>query len=364
MQARQPSEGGLSVATRPGLSVIVVTYDSAAEVGRSLPAIAAELRDGDELVVCDNASSDGTPERVAEIAPRAVVHPQGANAGFGAACNAGAAVATNELLLFLNPDAVVAAGFRDAIELPLVEGRGWAAWQGLVTSDGGATVNTWGNDVHFTGIAWAGGVGRPAGEAPRSPREVSFASGACLAVRRSAFTGLGGFSEPLFLYQEDADLSLRLRLAGHRVGIEPRAVCDHDYSFDKGSSKWRYLERNRWAMILRCYPRRLLWLVAPALVATELALHLLAPIGGWGVEKLRADRELVAWLPRLRAERREIQSSARIGAADFAALLTPRLDSPNLGRPGRSRLLAASLGLYWRVVRRLLGRPRAGPAGS
>ena len=65
---------------------------------------------------------------------------------------------------------------------------------------------------------------------------------------------LGGFSAPYFLYHEDTDLGLRLHLAGLGVGIEPRAVCDHEYEFDKGSSKWRYLERNSWATIVRTYP--------------------------------------------------------------------------------------------------------------
>ena len=82
--------------------------------------------------------------------------------------------------------------------------------------------------------------------------------------------------EPFFLYQEDVDLSLRLRLAGGTIGIEPAARVDHDYEFAKGPAKWRYLERNRWAMILRTYPLALLLLLTPALLATEIALFAIA----------------------------------------------------------------------------------------
>ena len=348
-------------ASAPALSVVVVTYDSAAEIRRSLPAVAAELREGDELIVCDNGSTDGTGALVSELAPAAKLLPQGGNLGFGAACNAGARAAANELLLFLNPDAVVAPGFRDAIELPLLEGRGWAAWQGLVTAEGGSVVNTAGGVVHFTGIAWAGGAGRPVAEAPREPREVAFASGACLAVRREAWERIGGFCEPFFLYHEDTDLSLRLWRAGERVGIEPRAICEHEYEFEKGPHKWRFLERNRWATILRTYPAPLLFALGPALVATNAALYVVALLGGWLPQKLAADLEGLRWTPRLLRERRAIAARAGgrgeppLDAAGFADLLSADLDSAYLGRAADSRLLRGALRSYWRLARALLG---------
>jgi N-acetylglucosaminyl-diphospho-decaprenol L-rhamnosyltransferase len=331
-------------------------------VSRSLPAIAAELRDGDELIVCDNGSVDGTAERVRELVGGATVFEWGANRGFGSGCNAGAAAAIGDLLLFLNPDAVVEPGFRDAIELPLLERRGWDGWQGLVTAEAGRVVNTWGGVVHYTGIAWAGGAGRPIADAPGAPREVPFASGACLAVRRQAWEALGGFAEGYFLYHEDTDLGLRLWLSGYRVGLEPRARCGHEYEFHKGAHKWYYLERNRFATLIRTYPTRVLVAVLPALLATELALALVAARGGWLPEKLRAWRDTVAALPRLRRERTAIHDpavgygpGARIEPARFAALLRADLDSTYLGGAGRSRPLRTALRVYWRLARALIG---------
>lgn len=286
----------------------------------------------------------------------------GANIGFGAACNAGAVAARNELLLFLNPDAVVQPGFRDAIELPLIEGRGWDAWQGLVTAEGGTVINTWGGVVHFTGIAWAGGAGRPVAEAPSEPTEVSFASGACLAIRRQAWRALAGFSEEFFLYHEDTDLGLRLWLTGHRVGLEPRARCEHGYEFHKGPHKWFYLERNRYATVIRTYPWRVRLAAAPAMLVTELALLVVAARGGWIREKLRAYRDAARALPRLRRERAAIHDpgggvgpGVRIDAAAFADLLTADLDSNYLGAAARSRLLRSALRAYWRLARLLTG---------
>jgi GT2 family glycosyltransferase len=314
----------------------------------------AQLEPGDELIVVDNASADDTVAVVQRVAPRATVWRNPANEGFAAAANRGAREATGDLLVFLNPDATAAAGFAAAIRRPLLDGRGWSAWMGLVTAEGGRVVNTSGGVVHFTAIAWAGEAGAPAPGTLNGPREVAFASGACLAVPRVVWERAGGFPERYFMYHEDVDLSLRLRLAGGRLGIEPGAVVDHDYEFAKGAAKWRRLERNRWATIVRCYPASLLALLAPALLATELALLPVAAAGGWAPQKARATADTFGDLRRLVAERRAIQRTRTVSSAEFARCLTAELRSPFLGRAGRSPLLAAALRSYWAVVRRLL----------
>jgi len=361
------------------LSVVIVTYNHRGTLGQTLPALAGQLRDGDELIVVDNASGDGTVGAVRELTPDAAVIQTGENLGFPAACNRGADAAAGELLCFLNPDAVPAPGWRDAIEAPLAEGCGWAAWQGLVTAEEGTLINTSGGVVHFTGIAWAGEVGRelrPAGgwgdgdpqdvvASERGtvsvPSDPAFVSGACLAIPRETFAAAGGFPGEYFLYHEDVDLSLRLRLRGGTLGVVPEAVVDHDYEFDKGAAKWLYLERNRWATLIRTYPGALLALVFPALVATELALVPVSIRGGWFGRQVRAKLDVLRWLPRLLRERRKIQAARTVGAGEFAAALTAGLSSPYLGAAGRSGLLRGVLAAYWRLVLRLLGaKPDAG----
>jgi N-acetylglucosaminyl-diphospho-decaprenol L-rhamnosyltransferase len=342
------------------LSVVIVTHDNREAVRKALPPLTAQLDDDDELIVVDNASADGTADTVRELAPLAIVVEAGDNLGFAAGCNRGASTASGELLLFLNPDAVVAAGFREAIERPLAEGRGLTAWQGLVTAEGGAVVNTRGGVVHFTGIAWAGGAGEPVdGRNGWTGQEPGFVSGACLVVRRDAFERAGGFAGEFFLYHEDVDLSLRLRLAGHVLGVEPAARVEHDYEFAKGPAKWRHLERNRWATLLRTYPAPLLALLVPALVATELALLPVSAAGGWLGQKLLAWGDVLRWAPRLLRERGAIQRERAIGAGAFARGLTAELESPYLGGAGRSRVLRLALRGYWSLVRALLGASRS-----
>jgi GT2 family glycosyltransferase len=340
--------------TDPRLSVVIVTWNSAEALKTTLPPLVEQLRDGDELIVADNGSEDGTRELVDELAPVARVVKLGGNRGFAAAANAGAEAATGDLLLLLNPDARPLPGFREAVARPWVEERGWAAWMGLVACNGASEVNTAGNPVHFTGLAWAGDHGRPLEGI--EPREVTALSGACMALPLQTFRRLDGFPDPYFLYVEDIDLSLRLRLEGERIGLEPAAVVDHEYEFG-GAAKMRLLERNRWSLLLRVYPISLLILLAPALLLTELALIPVSIAGGWGGQKLLANLDGLRRLPWALRTRGAIQRRRSISSADFAALLTPDLDSPYFGRAGRSRVLRLMLRAYWRVVRSLLGRP-------
>ncbi len=336
---------------------MIVAWNSREELSRTLPALLSELGDGDEVIVVDNDSDDGTPEAVAALAPAARLVQTGRNAGFAGACNEGGRTARGDLLVILNPDAAPLPGFGEAIRRPWVEERGWAAWQALVADEGGTRINSAGNPIHFTGIVWAGMHGRALEEAPPAG-EVPALSGACLAIPRRTWEEVGGFPGEFFLYHEDVDLSLRLRLAGGVLGIEPSAVVDHEYEFGAREHKWRWLERNRWAFLIRVYPTSLLGLLAPALLATELALLPASFAGGWGRQKLAAIREVAAWLPRLLRERRQLQSTRRVSAAEFASWLSADLDSPfipPLARSAPARLLLRS---YWRVVRVLLASSR------
>jgi GT2 family glycosyltransferase len=338
---------------RPTLSVLIVAYESRDDLTRTLPVLLPELDESDELIVVDNRPGDGSTEVVELLAPEAKIVRPGLNTGFAGGCNAGAAVASGELLVILNPDAVPRPGFGEAIRRPWMEGRGWGAWQALVADGEGRRVNSAGNPVHFTGITWAGGHGRRLDQAP-PPGEVTVASGACLAMPLANWRRLGGFPPEFFMYHEDVDLSVRLRSEGHAVGIEPSAVVAHDYEFDASAEKWFWLERNRLAFVVRNYPGALLVLLAPALLATELALLPVAAAGAWGRQKLRADLAFIRWLPRLLRERRQVQGRRIVSTAEFASRLTPDLDSDLISPLARSLPARLMLRGYWRLVRLLL----------
>ncbi|MCK9247464.1 MAG: glycosyltransferase family 2 protein [Solirubrobacteraceae bacterium] len=336
------------------VTVVLVTHDSADDLPGTLGALAPQLQAGDEVVVVDNASRDDSATVARRALPAATVIEPGVNLGFAAGCNRGVAAGHGDLVLLLNPDAVPAPGFLDALRGAAAGHPTWGAWQALVTLPGGRAVNSSGNHVHFLGFGWAGGHDDPIERAHDAPRTIGFASGAAMVVRRAAWDAAGGFQDHYFMYGEDLDLSLRLRLAGWELGVVPAARAEHDYAFVKGDYKWFHLERNRWWTIVGAYPRRLLLLLLPALVAFEIALLPAAAAGGWLRPKLRAQRAVVRDLPAMVRHRRTVQATRTISARTFADGLTPGLDSPFLAGAARIPGIAAALRGFWAVVRRCL----------
>ena len=340
----------------PGIAVVVVAHNSARDLARTLGALREQLSERDEVVVVDNASRDESAEVARELLGDAAVVETGANLGFAAGCHAGVRATSAPLVLLLNPDCEPAPGCLDALRAVAGERPGWGAWQALVTLPGGTHVNTAGNFVHYLGFGWAGRLDEPVASVPNDPYEVGFVSGAAMVVRREAWERAGGFDERYFMYGEDLDLSLRLRLAGHGLGVAPAARVAHEYEFTKGDYKWFYLERNRWWTVLASYPAPLLALLAPALVAFEVVLLLASWRGGWLRAKLRAQAAVARELPRILARRRAVQATRRVSPREFAGGFVASLDSPHLamGRaiPGAEPLQA----LYWRLARALLPR--------
>jgi GT2 family glycosyltransferase len=214
-------------------------------------------------------------------------------------------------------------------------------------------LNSAGGAVHFLGLGWAIGYGEPASRYA-DPRDVAAASGAGMAMRASIFAELGGFTEELFLYHEDAELSLRCWLSGRRVVFVPTAHIAHEYEFSRHAAKLYFLERNRLVVVITCYQRRTLLLLAPALVLYELGMVVVACSQGWGRDKLRGWRWLWEQRTWLRAQRQEVQARRRVADHSLARLLSARFDSTALPASAVVAFVDRLLAAYWRLVRTLV----------
>jgi hypothetical protein len=309
-------------------SVIVVNYNGGGKLVDCLQSVVERLPGDSEVIVVDNASTDGSPEAAASRFPTVEVVRSPVNVGYGSGNNLGAASARGRSLVFLNPDTVAERGWLEALLEPLERSAGVGlATARIVLMDQPSRINTCGNEVHVSGLALCRGMGEPWDSFPVAG-DVAAVSGAAFAIRKDVFDALGGFDEDFFLYVEDTDLSWRARLAGWKVLYEPASVVRHHYSLRVTPSKVYLQERNRYQMLLKCLRWPTLVALLPALVLAEMVT--------WGFVLLR-DRanatgklRAYAWVLRHRAliarKRRKTQALRRVDDRELLRQTGFRLD--------------------------------------
>jgi N-acetylglucosaminyl-diphospho-decaprenol L-rhamnosyltransferase len=229
------------VAQPIGVSIIIVNWNSADYLRACIRTIVATtVALSYEIIVVDNASSDGCGDILALEYPDVLFVQTGRNSGFAAANNLGAVRSRGEVLLFLNPDTEVQ---RRAIEhlfetLQYLTDAGVLGCR-LLNSDGSlqtscvqALPTVWNqfidSDVLRRCFPRAGVWGTtPLLLGSTHPQPVEAVSGACMMIRRSVFERVGGFSTDYFMYTEDLDLCWKARREGLRNYYVHYAVVIH-----------------------------------------------------------------------------------------------------------------------------------------
>ncbi|MBM2827406.1 MAG: putative glycosyltransferase, partial [Dehalococcoidia bacterium] len=268
------------MASFPKVSVVIVCTNELKEIKECIPPLLEQSYSNYEVLLMDNGSTDGSPEYVEANFGGVKVIRNRANLGYAGANNRGFQYASGEYIAVLNPDTVVE---RDWLK-ELVKAMEENPSVGLATSKichlkDKSRINTCGNDVHFTGLAFCRGLDLPRGSF--SVQEyVPAISGCAFVIRKSVLERVGGFDESFFMYLEDTDLSLRARLAGFDCLYVPSSVVYHDYDFNPSQRKFYHLERNRLLLLLRNYRWRTLALMLPALIITDLLTWGYALISG------------------------------------------------------------------------------------
>jgi GT2 family glycosyltransferase len=332
------------------ISVVVVAFRSGDSLLRCLRSLDAEPVD--EVIVVDNGGGGAEIQEAASVEVVQIVSP-GRNIGFAGGCNFGAARASGRVLMFLNPDAVVAPGAPAALAARVQDQKIGIAMARLRLLDQPELLNSSGTVVHLSGLAWAGDYGESV-EKLRDLQDVPAPSGAAMAVRRQLFEELGGFTEKLFMYLEDVELGWRVRMRGLDVVVDPAADVFHEYEFGRNPEKLALLERNREVLVVTCYSLRLLVVLLPVLAAMELAMLAVAAGNGWFGGKLGGWWWCVRNARWLLRHRRATQRARQVGDRELSPLLTPVLDPKMVALPRGAQLGNAVTERYWRVASRLL----------
>lgn len=274
------------------VAVLIPTWNGWEDTKACLGSLEACDPAPSRIVVVDNASTDGTPDRILDEAPGVELLMNAENMGFSKAVNRGLRHLLQDPalkgVLLLNNDVVAdpdapARLYAALAEEPLLGGVcpliPYVTDPGRVWY-GGGRVALWRGYVGHTYLR------RPVGEVPAQRLLTGYVTGAAVLLRAACLEEVGLFAEAFPFYAEDADWSLRARRAGWQLAVEPSARIAHRVSASIGGPFSRNKLRARLKALLLLFRRNAAWwqwlTVLPAGLLVTLPQTLLGLLRGTG----------------------------------------------------------------------------------
>jgi GT2 family glycosyltransferase len=251
-------------AELPSVTVIVLNYNGLRHlepcfislVGLDYPSNKLDL------LLVDNASSDGSVGFMRDRFPEVAIVETGSNLGFAAGNNYGAERASGEYVAFLNNDTRVEPNWLIEMVKSVLAGRpsGIVCTSSLMLDWEGKSIDFQAAGVNFHGFGFQPSWGKPYVEGTIKPRDILFACGGSMLIDRAVFLAAGGFDPDYFAFFEDVDLGWRLWLLGYRVTLTPTAITYHRHHGTAGQIPGHRMyvlyERNALYTIYKNYDER------------------------------------------------------------------------------------------------------------
>lgn len=266
----------MSENTPPELSIVIVSYNTREMTLACLASVYGQTRTPFEVIVVDNASTDGSAEAVAAMFPQAHLVAETRNLGFAPAHDIAVPMCQAPWLLLLNPDTVVLDRALDKLLDFARQTPEAGIWGGrTVYADGRLNpYSCWGRMTLWSTLCRTTGL---SGLFPRSSlfnseviggwqrdnvREVDIVTGCLFLIRRETWDKLGGFDPAFTMYGEEVDLCLRAKAIGLRPHITPEATIIHygAASDTIRADKMVRLMRAKIELIKRHFPWATRWL--------------------------------------------------------------------------------------------------------
>jgi GT2 family glycosyltransferase len=307
---------GNSEAIRQSVGVVIVNWNGGQYLERCLAALRDQTLAPDQIIVVDNASTDGSPEKLARNFPNVTLIRLKNNLGFAAANNLAVRdYANTHWVALLNPDAFAAPDWLETL-LRTAEAHPEYGFFGscMLRAEQPTQLDGTGDCYHVSGVVWRRDRGVPVESGHRRAGEIFAPCAAAALYRRDIFLAAGGFDEDFFCYVEDVDLGFRLRLAGQRCLYAAAAIVYHVGSGLTGKQSdfsTYHGHRNLIWCFVRNMPTPLFWIYLPQHLLLNLLSVLALTLRGQGAIVLRAKRDALRGLSgALRKRRRQQRAIA------------------------------------------------------
>lgn len=310
-----------------------------------------------EILIVDNASSDGSLEAVTARHPGVRVVRLPLNRGPSAARNEALRQSRTDLVFLSDNDITARPDMLTLLVGEMRKDSRTAICSPRVLYSDGLTVLSDGVRLHYLAVSMPRNRRRlAAGITDAAPRVHACASGGMMLVDRARIGPDALFDEDYFFGWDDVEFSYRQSLRGFSAVTVPAAAAVHKEK-SWGTKRSFFQVRNRWYLLLSCYSLKTLVLIAPMLIFYEAGLASLMILKGESATYWRAMKEVVGRLGSIRAKRRTLQATRAVKDAALLESGDIYIEEGLVTKGWLMRMIRMGnrlMDLYWCVVRRLL----------
>lgn len=290
------------------ISVVVLNFNGKRYLEKCLSSLASQTYEDFEVIVVDNASTDGSVDYLKAQFSWARIVKNEKNLGFAGGTNSGIRQARGDYILTLNNDTQVDRCFLECLVKPMLSDKsiGMCASK-MLLSDG--RINSAGICISRSGAAWDRGMFEPNDGQYDCLEEVLGPCAGAALYRKKMLDEIGLFDEDFFLYMEDVDLAFRAKLAGWKCIYVPEAVVHHHHGGTAGFGSdlaVYYGNRNAIWYAVKDFPTGLLLTSLPWIVGRNLAVIPYYALRGQGKTILSSKLDALRGLPRMLKKRKSI----------------------------------------------------------
>lgn len=217
-------------------------------------------------------------------------------------------------------------------------------------------INSLGNVIQFLGFGFTSAYGEVDREIEGYPEIKGYASGCSFIIRAELFNKIGGYNEEYYMYHDDLEISLKVKLAGKKIILAPRSVIYHKYEFSRSTRMIYYIERNRYLMIMTFYPLYLMFLIALPLIVMDLGMIFYSLIGGWFKDEMKIYGYFFRFKSYLAVEREKtkIESFKTVSFLKIAENFAGKIEFTEIANPILSYIVNPLLSLYWWLIKKIV----------
>ncbi len=295
--------------------------------------------------------------------PKVTLIANSTNLGFAGGNNVGIKYALDngfDYVCLHNNDAFVAANFLEPLVDAMEKDKQVGAAQSLLLLHPETElINSAGNAMHYLGFGFCWDYRKKLSEANLPAiKEIAYASGAGVLMRADLLKQYGGLDEDFFLYHEDLEYCFRLKAAGYKIVLARDSVVYHKYQFGRSITKYFWMERNRYGVMLEFFKWPTLLLLAPMGLVMEAALILFALKGDWFAERVKVYRywlDSANWIPWLK-KRKNIRQIRKVTDRELLKDMVSEIlfQEKEMANPLLLYIGNPVMKIYWQLVKAII----------